>query len=89
MARIGNWLSTWKRELRERDFTSGVFAYIVSNRLVSPNQLPEMDEAEIVSIIEETHPDEYFMRLWMENNRRLRKLEKHQVCRYSGSSQRV
>ncbi|WP_456329957.1 hypothetical protein [Archaeoglobus sp.] len=77
MARIGNWLSTWKRELRERDFTSGVFAYIVSNGLVFPDQLPEMDEIEIVSVIEETNPDEYFMRLWMENYRKVEEIGKN------------
>ena len=34
MARVGNWLSTWKREIKEKDFSSGVFAYIFSNNIV-------------------------------------------------------
>jgi hypothetical protein len=74
MARIGNWLSTWKRELKERDFSSGVFAYIVSKGFVSPNELVEMNEDEIAGIVEKANPNMYFMELWMENYRKVEEI---------------
>lgn len=39
MARIGNWLSTWKRELAEGDFSSGVVVHALENGIVSPEQV--------------------------------------------------
>lgn len=39
MARIGNWLTTWKRELKERDYSSGIFGYAVINGIISPESL--------------------------------------------------
>lgn len=77
MARIGNWLSTWKRELKERDFSSGVFAYVVSNRFVSPGQLTKIAEDEIINVIEGANPDEYFMKLWVENYRKVEEIGKN------------
>jgi hypothetical protein len=39
MARIGNWVSTWERELHERDWSSGVVSWGVSNRLFQVSDL--------------------------------------------------
>jgi len=39
MARIGNWLSTWERELKETDFSSGVFGHAVSEGIITPSEL--------------------------------------------------
>ena len=33
MARIGNWMSTWKRELNEGDFSSGLISWGISNNV--------------------------------------------------------
>ena len=34
MARIGNWISSWKRELIENDFTSGIFNYAINSKII-------------------------------------------------------
>ncbi len=41
MARIGNWLSTWEREMKETDFSSGVFGYAISEGIITPSELEE------------------------------------------------
>ncbi|MDY7081045.1 MAG: hypothetical protein SXQ77_01230 [Halobacteria archaeon] len=44
MARIGNWLSTWEREVDECDFSSGVFIYAVEQGVISESEVMEMIE---------------------------------------------
>lgn len=39
MARIGNWVSTWRRELPEGDFTSGVLVYAYETGVVGDDDL--------------------------------------------------
>lgn len=67
MARIGNWLSTWKREIKEEDISSGVFAYAFSNNIIRPDDLKNLDEDEIIKKIENSGMFEYFMRSWKKN----------------------
>lgn len=42
MARIGNWVSTWKRELACSDLTSGVLACAVERGVVSESDLQRL-----------------------------------------------
>lgn len=67
MARIGNWLSTWKRELREKDLSSGVFAYLLSKNLVSPDNLLELSEEEAIELVDKAGVVEHFLTKWREN----------------------
>ena len=39
MARIGNWTSTWKRELNEGDFSSGLISWGISNHIFSLEEI--------------------------------------------------
>ncbi len=39
MARIGNWISTWERELREGDFSAGPIVYALEEGIVSHEEL--------------------------------------------------
>lgn len=59
MARIGNWVSTWERELAEADFSSGVLVRALETGQVSPEALREapatacenLDAAELESFL--------------------------------------
>ena len=70
MARIGNWITTWKRELKERDFSSGVFAYAISNDILRSGELRKLDESEIISRIESSRVIEQLFKIWKENQQK-------------------
>lgn len=61
MARIGNWIYTWKREVKERDFTSGVIAYAIQlNGISFKKNLGQQIEAEEMKI------NQYLKKEWKE-----------------------
>ncbi len=43
MGRIGNAVSTWQREIKDRDFTSGVFSLALSDGVLDPGDLLSED----------------------------------------------
>ncbi len=55
LARIGNWVTTWERELDERDFSAGVYSYAVDEGIVSPHELQRLRESDDRSLREEVH----------------------------------
>ena len=75
MARIGNWLSTWKRELKQNDLGSGVFTYAISKKIIDENDLNILSKEEIISRIEESDVYEFFMDSWTQNHEKLNSLK--------------
>lgn len=71
MTRIGNWVSTWERELREGDYSSGVVVYALQNGIVTETELAAIQDpdaeatyAEIVDRIHEYGVEQVFLDLW-------------------------
>jgi hypothetical protein len=71
MARIGNWLSTWERELREGDFSSAVLVYAFRNGLISEEELADLRHHptaktvdEIAERIRRNEVENVFLRRW-------------------------
>lgn len=51
MARIGNWLTTWEREVDERDFTAGIVVYALQHGIVTVEELESAGPTERVDIV--------------------------------------
>lgn len=64
MGRIGNLLSTWRREVKQRDFTSGVFARAVMQGDLTLDQLAGADPAGIERAIDGGRHEQYFVQRW-------------------------
>jgi hypothetical protein len=64
MGRIGNMVSTWEREIKERDFTSGVFATVIEWGVISAADLTSMTEKELTATIEESGVIQHFLDQW-------------------------
>ena len=69
MGRIGNLVTTWQRELKERDFTSGVYASAVSSGDLTTSDLREADPAWIEAAILAGGHEDVFFRRWQEHRR--------------------
>jgi len=71
MARIGNWVTTWERELDEGDVSAGVFVIAVENGILSAEELrtaatdPDARD-EIRSRIENAHVEEALIEQWQQ-----------------------
>jgi len=64
MGRIGNMLTTWEREVLDRDFTSGVFAHALDRRILAPSDLRSSPAFEIMSMLESAECQAHFIRDW-------------------------
>lgn len=76
MARIGNWITTWERELAEGDVSSGVVVCALRRGVISPEELEGADERTVERLVEriETNGIESeFIREWEIKNRTVRK----------------
>lgn len=71
MARIGNLISTWQREVNDRDYTSGVFARAVGRRDISVEQLLSHESAEIERVIGRGEHEAHFLQRWRYHRARL------------------
>jgi hypothetical protein len=74
MARIGNLISTWQREVADRDFSSGVFAHAVAERDLTIEQLLSGDREKISAAIQGGGHEAYFLRRWKQHRARFLRL---------------
>ena len=85
MARIGNWLSTWERELHEGDFSSGILVYAMRNGVISPAELQAVgdgDEATLEAVIDriQSHGiEELFLSRWDVHQAELQAINRHEL----------
>ena len=76
MTRIGNWLTTWEREIGENDFTSGVFSYALDNKMTYVNDLNSANESKLIKIIEQPKIEKHFLMKWENNYQGIKKIGK-------------
>jgi hypothetical protein len=77
MGRIGNMITTWEREVLDRDFTSGIFAYAVHSGILSADDLRNLPAHEIMALLETAACQEHFIEEWNQHRRQMAfKLEK-------------
>ncbi|MFC7135534.1 hypothetical protein ACFQRB_00735 [Halobaculum litoreum] len=75
MARIGNWLTTWEREIGEGDYTAGVVVYALRNGIVTREQLEAATadgDPTAVDRIEAHGVEDVFLAEWRHLHRKVR-----------------
>lgn len=84
MARIGNWITTWERELAEEDFSSGVVVSALEGRIVTEQELTAFrsnrsadERGAIVERIRDRGVEDALMDRWREAYADARRVEPH------------
>ncbi len=82
MVRIGNWVTTWEREVHEGDFISGIIAHAIDENTVSADELratrdddTQPDAEAIVEIIQGHDVEDVFLRQWEDERAAARRFE--------------
>ncbi|WP_137284793.1 terpene synthase family protein [Halorussus salinisoli] len=79
MARIGNWVATWEREIHETDFSSGPVVYALEEGLLTYDELerlrddPEYQD-EVVERLRDANVDAAFFDRWQSHYEELQRL---------------
>lgn len=76
MARIGNWLTTWERELEEGDVSSGILVCALRRNVITQAEVTEPDEAtaeRLIDRIKSNGIESEFTREWEIRCRAVRK----------------
>jgi hypothetical protein len=77
MARIGNWLTTWEREITEGDYSAGIVVLALQEGVVTPEELEaaEDDEAAVIERIRDEEIEATFRDRWAQRYRAVRDRE--------------
>ncbi len=76
MARIGNWLTTWERELAEGDFSSGITVCALRRGVIQPAELQNAGEETVERLVQRIRShgiESEFVRDWQIRNKAVRK----------------
>ena len=63
-ARIGNWITTWEREMEQRDFTSGIFSHATNNGNLLPDELKMHNKKIIIEKIKSRDIEKILLQKW-------------------------
>ena len=61
MGRIGNWLTTWEREMKEGDFTSIVIPYALEHKIVNLKELQGRNKNKVIEKIKKSGIEDFFL----------------------------
>lgn len=64
MARIGNWVSTWEREIQDTDYSSGIVVKALEDGIVTVEELETLPEQELIGRITDAGLETYFLEEW-------------------------
>lgn len=64
MARIGNWVSTWEREIHSRDFAAGIVVKALEDGVVTVEELETLPPDDLITRVTNAGVEEYFLNEW-------------------------
>lgn len=76
MARIGNWVSTWEREIEDNDFTSGIWACALDKGIIDVKELNKRNKKDLVNKIRKARIESSFLKEWQDAYNEIIKLSK-------------
>lgn len=78
MGRVSNWRVTWQREIDDKDFTSGVFAYAIEKNILTSDELITASKCQIINKIKRENVENDLLEEWEKSYNRI-KQAKHNV----------
>lgn len=76
MTRVGDCLSTWMRETKENDLTSGIFAYAINSNVLTIDDLTKRDSSQIIQKIKNSQIEQTLIEEWKKAYQEFNKLNK-------------
>ncbi|QDU41071.1 hypothetical protein Mal4_54360 [Maioricimonas rarisocia] len=64
MGRIGNVISTWRREIPDRDFSAGIFARAVARGAINSEELQSLNPGVVQNLLEQGEFEESLLQKW-------------------------